>query len=52
MVTAVNRGIIANALKSFGYTYVSLDLDGYARGSLNRVLHSNRPLRRWKAPGI
>jgi len=52
MVTAANRGIIASALKSFGYTYVSLDLDGYARGSLNRVLHSNRRSRQWKAPGI
>lgn len=52
MVTAVNRGIIASALKSFGYTYVSLDLDGYVRGSLNRVLHSNRRSRRWKTPGI
>jgi len=52
MVTAVNRGTIASALKSFGYTYVSLDLDGYSRGSLNRVLHSNRRSRRWKTPGI
>ncbi len=52
MVTAFNRGLIASALKSFGYTYVSLDLDGYARGSLNRVLHSNRRSRRWKTPAI
>jgi uncharacterized protein len=52
MITAANRGIISHALKSFGYTYVSLDLDGYARGSLNRVLHSNRRSRRWTAPGI
>ena len=52
MIMAANRGIISNALKSFGYTYVSLDLDGYARGSLNKVLHSNRRARRWTAPGI
>jgi pyridinium-3,5-biscarboxylic acid mononucleotide sulfurtransferase len=52
IIMAANRGIISNALKSFGYTYVSLDLDGYARGSLNRVLHSNRRSRRWTAPGI
>ncbi len=52
MIMAANRGIISNALKSFGYTYVSLDLDGYARGSLNRVLHSNRRSVRWKATGI
>jgi pyridinium-3,5-biscarboxylic acid mononucleotide sulfurtransferase len=52
LFTAANRGIISNALKSFGYAYVSLDLDGYARGSLNRILHSNRRSRQWKAPGI
>jgi len=52
MIMAANRGIISNALKSFGYTYVSLDLDGYARGSLNKVLQSNRRSRRWTAPGI
>jgi len=49
---AANRGIISDALKTFGYTYVSLDLDGYARGSLNKVLQSNRRSRRWTAPGI
>ena len=52
MITASNRGIISSALKSFGYAYVAIDLDGYARGSLNRVLHSNRRSRQWKAPGI
>jgi pyridinium-3,5-biscarboxylic acid mononucleotide sulfurtransferase len=52
MITAANRAIISNALKAFGYAYVSLDLDGYARGSLNRVLQSNRRSRRWIAPGI
>jgi pyridinium-3,5-biscarboxylic acid mononucleotide sulfurtransferase len=52
LFTAANRGIISNALKSFGYSYVSLDLDGYARGGLNRVLHSNRRSRQWKTHGI
>jgi len=52
MIMAANRGIISDALKTFGYTYVSLDLDGYVSGSLNRVLHKNRRSRQWKTPGI
>jgi pyridinium-3,5-biscarboxylic acid mononucleotide sulfurtransferase len=52
MIMAANREIIANALKTFGYAYVSLDLDGYVRGSLNRVLNRNRHSRQWKTPGI
>jgi len=52
MIMAANRENISTALKTFGYTYVSLDLDGYVRGSLNRVLHRNRHSRQWKAPGI
>jgi len=52
MIMAANREIISDALKTFGYTYVSLDLDGYVSGSLNRVLHKNRRSRQWKTPGI
>jgi pyridinium-3,5-biscarboxylic acid mononucleotide sulfurtransferase len=52
MIMAANREIISEALKKFGYTYVSLDLDGYVRGSLNRGLRGNRHSRQWKAPGI
>jgi uncharacterized protein len=32
------RDIISKALKSFGYSYIALDLDGYQSGSMNRVL--------------
>jgi uncharacterized protein len=32
------RRRLTSALKSFGYTYVSLDLEGYQSGSMNRVL--------------
>jgi pyridinium-3,5-biscarboxylic acid mononucleotide sulfurtransferase len=33
-----NRHLIARELKSLGYKFVSLDLEGYMSGSLNRVL--------------
>ncbi len=33
-----NREIIINELKALGYKYVTLDLDGYTQGSLNRAL--------------
>jgi uncharacterized protein len=37
-----NRSLIVEALKSFGYRFVSLDLEGYRSGSMNRVLgHAN-----------
>lgn len=33
-----NRRLVARELKSLGYKFVSLDLEGYRSGSLNRVL--------------
>ena len=35
------RGIIASKLKEYGFSYVTLDLDGYRTGSMNEGL---RPL--------
>jgi uncharacterized protein len=35
------RKIISETLKSFGYTFTSLDLDGYHTGSMNRILFSS-----------
>ena len=39
---AEQRAKVVEALRACGYTFVSLDLDGYATGSLNRT---------WKKPG-
>jgi len=33
-------GLITAALKQFGFTYVTLDLDGFRSGSMNEVLNS------------
>ncbi len=38
------RKIISEKLKSLGYAFVSLDLDGYKSGSLNRVLKDSLSL--------
>lgn len=38
-----NAGVVAQHLKKVGYTYVTIDLEGYRSGSLNEVLK--------KAPG-
>jgi uncharacterized protein len=38
LLTTEKRKIISEALKSLGYIFVSLDLDGYRTGSLNRAL--------------
>jgi len=38
------RKIISEKLKSLGYEFVSLDLDGYKSGSLNRVLKDSLSL--------
>jgi uncharacterized protein len=38
------RKIISEKLKSLGYKFISLDLDGYKRGSLNRVLKNRSSL--------
>ncbi len=35
------RKVIAHALKSFGYKFVSLDIEGYRNGSMNRILDHN-----------
>jgi pyridinium-3,5-biscarboxylic acid mononucleotide sulfurtransferase len=35
------RDIISATLKSLGYAFISLDLDGYQSGSMNRVLKNN-----------
>lgn len=41
------RKIISEILKSLGYTFISLDLDGYKSGNMNRVLNGSYIL--WKA---
>jgi pyridinium-3,5-biscarboxylic acid mononucleotide sulfurtransferase len=38
-----NRRLITRELKSLGYKFVSLDLEGYRSGSLNRVLDRHEP---------
>lgn len=38
-----NRQAVAERLKSFGFTFVSLDLEGFRSGSLNRVLPQHPP---------
>ncbi len=38
------RKIISETLKSLGYKFISLDLDGYKSGSMNRVLKDSNSL--------
>jgi uncharacterized protein len=38
LLTSERRSLISEKLKSLGYQFVSLDLDGYRRGSMNRML--------------
>jgi uncharacterized protein len=38
LLDPLNRRRIAEALRSLGYRFISLDLDGYRTGSMNRVL--------------
>ncbi|MEC4676456.1 MAG: ATP-dependent sacrificial sulfur transferase LarE [Nitrospirota bacterium] len=38
LVSPANRRLVTEKLKSLGYRYVSLDLEGYISGSMNRVL--------------
>ncbi len=40
-----NRRLIVKGLKSLGYRFVSLDLEGYRCGSLNRVLDNHNNLK-------
>ncbi|MBR3223191.1 MAG: ATP-dependent sacrificial sulfur transferase LarE [Kiritimatiellae bacterium] len=39
---AAHASEIAAALKSFGFAYVALDLQGYRTGSLNEILHNQK----------
>lgn len=41
------RKVISETLKSLGYTFISIDLDGYKSGNMNRVLNGSYIL--WKA---
>ena len=38
LLTSKRRSLISEELKSLGYRFVSLDLDGYRTGSMNRML--------------
>jgi uncharacterized protein len=38
LLTSERRSLISEKLKSLGYRFVSLDLDGYRTGSMNRML--------------
>lgn len=41
LVSPANRRLVTEKLKSLGYRYVSLDLEGYISGSMNRALRSH-----------
>jgi len=32
------RGEIVNKLKEIGYTYITMDIEGYRTGSMNEIL--------------
>jgi uncharacterized protein len=38
LLDPVNRRLVTDMLHSFGYSFVSLDLEGYRSGNMNRVL--------------
>lgn len=38
VLTPERRRLISEKLKSLGYKFVSLDLDGYRMGSMNRMI--------------
>jgi uncharacterized protein len=44
MLTPEKRAIISGTLKSFGYKFVSLDLEGYRSGSMDEILNGGRDL--------
>jgi uncharacterized protein len=44
MLNREKRAIISGTLKSFGYRFVSLDLEGYRSGSMDEILNSGRDL--------
>jgi len=44
LLISERRSLISEKLKSFGYRFVSLDLDGYRTGSMNRMLEKEHLL--------
>jgi len=44
-LTPENRSLVSEKLKFFGYRFVSLDLDGYRMGSMNRMLEKEHLLK-------
>jgi uncharacterized protein len=44
LLTSERRSLISEKLKSLGYRFVSLDLDGYRTGSMNRALEKEHLL--------
>jgi uncharacterized protein len=44
MLNPEKREIISGILKSFGYKFVSLDLEGYRSGSMDEILNSSKDL--------
>jgi uncharacterized protein len=44
-LTPENRSLISEKLKFFGYKFVSLDIDGYRMGSMNRMLEKEHLLK-------
>lgn len=38
LLSAANRRLITETLRSFGYAFVAMDLEGYRSGNMNRVL--------------
>jgi uncharacterized protein len=45
LLTATNRRLIADKLRSLGYTFVSMDLEGYRSGNMNRVLEDRNGIK-------
>lgn len=41
LMDPANRRLITDRLRSFGYTFVSMDLQGYRSGNMNRVLKNS-----------
>jgi uncharacterized protein len=44
LLTPENRRLVSEKLKFLGYSFVSLDLDGYRMGSMNRILEKEHSL--------
>lgn len=41
LLSAANRRLITETLRSLGYAFVAMDLEGYRSGNMNRVLEDN-----------